>query len=47
MLAYILRRILMAVPLLFGISLLSFAIMKLAPGDPTVLILEPGIRPAT
>ncbi|WP_025027909.1 ABC transporter permease [Caldalkalibacillus mannanilyticus] len=45
MLAYILRRILMAVPLLFGISLLSFAIMKLAPGDPTVLILEPGIRP--
>lgn len=45
MLAYILRRILMAVPLLIGISILSFAIMKLAPGDPTVLILEPGIRP--
>ena len=33
MLAYIIRRVLLAVPTLFGISVLSFVIMHLPPGD--------------
>ena len=33
MLSYIVRRLLWAIPTLFGISLLSFFLMKLAPGD--------------
>jgi len=37
MLAYIIRRILWMVPTMFGITLLLFAIMRLAPGDPATL----------
>jgi len=35
MLAYALRRLLLAVPLLVGITLVSFLVIHLAPGDPT------------
>jgi peptide/nickel transport system permease protein len=35
MLAYALRRLLLAVPLLIGITLVSFVVIHLAPGDPT------------
>jgi peptide/nickel transport system permease protein len=35
MLAYALRRLLLAVPLLLGIAFLSFVVIHLAPGDPT------------
>ncbi|WP_221563593.1 ABC transporter permease [Alkalihalobacillus sp. TS-13] len=45
MLSYIIRRIFMAIPLLFGISILSFAIIQLAPGDPTSLMMDPNIKP--
>ena len=38
MLTYALRRILFAIPLLLGITFLSFAIIHLAPGEPTDLI---------
>ncbi len=38
MLTYALRRVLFAVPLLLGITFLSFAIIHLAPGEPTDLI---------
>jgi peptide/nickel transport system permease protein len=34
---YVIRRLFLMVPLLLGISLLSFAIMQLAPGDPAAL----------
>ena len=34
---YVIRRLLLMVPLLLGISLLSFTIMQLAPGDPATL----------
>jgi peptide/nickel transport system permease protein len=34
MLAYALRRLLLAVPLLIGITFVSFAVLHLAPGDP-------------
>lgn len=34
---YILRRLLMMIPLILGISILTFAILKLSPGDPATL----------
>lgn len=34
MLAYTLRRLLLAIPTLFGISLVTFVVINLAPGDP-------------
>lgn len=36
---YILKRILMLIPVVFGITLFIYVIMSLAPGDPAVLIL--------
>lgn len=39
MIAYILRRLLALVPVLFGLSLIVFAIMALIPGDPALAIL--------
>lgn len=46
MASFILRRILMAIPLLIGITLLSFLLIKLAPGDPGSMLLDPQIRAA-
>jgi len=37
--AYAARRLLLAVPLLFGMSLLVFGLMRLVPGDPAVVVL--------
>jgi peptide/nickel transport system permease protein len=37
--SYILRRLLQAVPTLFGITLISFLLMQAAPGDPIGLIM--------
>lgn len=45
MATYILRRILMAIPLLIGITILSFAIIKMAPGGPTAMMMDPNIKP--
>jgi peptide/nickel transport system permease protein len=39
MLAYALRRLLLAVPLLIGITFVSFIVIHLAPGDPTLNFL--------
>jgi len=41
MLAYLLRRVLYAVPIMFGVALVCFALVHLAPGDPLVSILPP------
>jgi peptide/nickel transport system permease protein len=41
MLTYSLRRLLEAVPILLGVSLLTFLILHLTPGDPAVLIGGP------
>ncbi|WP_243385723.1 ABC transporter permease [Bacillus kexueae] len=46
MVTYIIRRTLAAIPLLFGISIISFAIIRLAPGDPTSLLMDPTISGA-
>ncbi len=41
MTAYVLRRLLQLVPVLFGIALVVFLIMALLPGDPALAILGP------
>lgn len=46
MASYILRRLFTAIPLLIGITLLSFLLIKLAPGDPGSMLLDPQIRAA-
>src|SRR5215471_12124191 len=37
--AYIARRLLLAVPLLLGMSVLVFGLMRIIPGDPAVTVL--------
>ena len=44
MLRYLVRRILLAIPLIFGIVTLLFFVINLAPGDPTQLMIRPGMR---
>ena len=41
MLAYLLRRIGYAIPIMLGVALVCFALVHLAPGDPLVSILPP------
>ena len=41
MLAYILRRIVLLVPVLLGLSMMVFAIGRLLPGDPVMLAAGP------
>lgn len=42
---YVLKRVFQLIPLLIGISLISFFVMHLAPGDPTSLFTDPNIDP--
>ena len=42
---FIIRRLLHLIPLLIGVSLISFFVMHLAPGDPTALFTDPNIDP--
>lgn len=41
--AYVLRRIVIAVPVLFGISVAGFVILALTPGDPVLSKIEPEV----
>lgn len=43
MIRYIVRRLIQSIPVIFGITMLSFAIMKLAPGDPLANFVDPTI----
>ena len=43
MTTYLIRRLVMMIPILFGISIISFAIMYAAPGKPAVMNLDPDI----
>lgn len=43
MIKYILKRLLMAIPILIGITIITFAITHLAPGDPMSMMLRPGL----
>ncbi|MFZ1993676.1 MAG: ABC transporter permease, partial [Solirubrobacteraceae bacterium] len=42
MLLYLLRRLLLSIPLLFLVSILTFVVVALIPGDPAVRILGAG-----
>ena len=46
MAAYVLRRLLLAIPLLIGIATLIFFVLSLAPGDPASFYLSPSTPPA-
>lgn len=43
--AYVFRRILQAIPLIFGIMLITFFIAQLAPGNPLSLLIDPSTTP--
>lgn len=43
MVSYLIRRILSMIPILIGISVISFSIMYMAPGKPAVMNLDPTI----
>ncbi len=40
MIVYLLKRILLMVPVLLGITIISFSVMKMAPGDPISLMTD-------
>jgi peptide/nickel transport system permease protein len=40
MVPHIIKRLLMMIPVLLGITIISFAVMKMAPGDPTSLVTD-------
>ena len=42
---YIVRRLIQAIPILFGVAVISFALVYLAPGDPIDRFRTPTIRP--
>lgn len=42
---YFLKRILGAIPLIFAISIVTFLLIRLAPGDPTKMFISPQTRP--
>lgn len=44
MITYILRRLILTIPLLFGITLITFLVMHLAPGKPTDIVTEMQIK---
>jgi len=44
--AYILGRLAQAVPVLFGVSVVVFLLVKLVPGDPAMALLGPQAQPA-
>lgn len=38
---YIFRRLLQAIPILFGVTIITFSVLVLAPGDPALLLVAP------
>lgn len=46
MLYFILRRILMLVPVVIGLTVIMFAIARILPGDPVALAAGPNATPA-
>ncbi|HJV46368.1 MAG TPA: ABC transporter permease [Bacillota bacterium] len=45
MASYMFRRLLQSLPLMLGISMISFFVMYLAPGGPTDLMMDPKVKP--
>lgn len=45
MLTYIIRRILIAIPILLGVTILNFLIINMAPGSPIDMMVDPNLSP--
>ncbi len=45
MLRYVIRRLLIAVPVLLGVTIAAYFIMTLAPGDAIDMLVDPGLSP--
>ncbi|WP_276355026.1 ABC transporter permease [Cohnella caldifontis] len=45
MLSYIARRLLISLPVLLGITVINFILMKLAPGNPVDMLIDPNTPP--
>lgn len=45
MVRYIIKRIIILIPVVIGISIILFAISKMMPGDPVVAMIPPGLKP--
>jgi peptide/nickel transport system permease protein len=43
---YLIRRLLITIPILLGITLLTYAIMSLTPGDPVQMLIDPNMTQA-
>lgn len=46
MIGYIVRRLLIAVPVLFGVTVINFLIMRMAPGNPVDMLVSPKLPDA-
>ncbi|UUZ79122.1 ABC transporter permease [Paenibacillus sp. P26] len=46
MFSYIVRRLLIAVPVLFGVTIVNFIIINMAPGSPVDMLIDPNITAA-
>ena len=46
MFSYIIRRLLIAIPVLLGVTVISFAVINMAPGSPVDMIVDPNISAA-
>lgn len=46
MLGYILRRLFIAIPVLFGVTVINFIIMRMAPGNPVDMLVSPKLPEA-
>lgn len=46
MFAYIVRRLLIAIPILFGVTIVNFLIINMAPGSPVDMLIDPNITAA-
>ena len=44
--AYLLRRLLLAVPTLFGVAVIVFVVLRVVPGDPIAMMIPPGASAA-
>src|SRR5690242_5598754 len=42
--AYLLARVALLIPVLFGVSLVTFTLIRIVPGDPVSVILGPDVR---
>jgi peptide/nickel transport system permease protein len=42
---YAIRRLIQAIPILFGVALLSYSLAYFAPGDPLARFIQPNVRP--